>query len=461
MLVDLDPTALAALLEKVADFSIIVDRQGRITELAVANEELADWVDESWLGRAWTETVTEEGRAKLRELLQLATGQPGTPQRSDIVHPLADGSELPVSYRALCIGDDGRVLALGEDMRATASLRQQLINAQQALEQDYWRLRQVETRYRRLFEMVQDAIVVVDEANGRVLEANQAANELLSPAGPSIIGKPFPRGFDDAGTAAVNALLMETRTVGKGSIAGVAADNGERIFTVVASFLRQAGETRFLVRLGTEGESTPVSGAGAEHYLQESLRRAPDAVIQTDAEGRVLAANQSFLDLAQLVSEEQALGRSADRWLGRSGVDLNVLLSNLRQRGVVKLFASTLRGDLGTQAEVEISACRMSDSGPDMYAFFIRDIGRRITPGQPLQQQLPRSIEQVTERVGRVPLKELVRESTDIIEAMCIEAALRLTGDNRASAAELLGLSRQSLYAKLRRYDIGASEPPS
>jgi DNA-binding NtrC family response regulator len=57
--------------------------------------------------------------------------------------------------------------------------------------------------------------------------------------------------------------------------------------------------------------------------------------------------------------------------------------------------------------------------------------------------------------VGRVPLKDLVRESTDLIEKLCIEAALELTGDNRASAAEVLGLSRQSLYAKLRRYGLG------
>jgi DNA-binding NtrC family response regulator len=53
-----------------------------------------------------------------------------------------------------------------------------------------------------------------------------------------------------------------------------------------------------------------------------------------------------------------------------------------------------------------------------------------------------------------VPLRDLVRESTDMIEKLCIEAALELTNDNRASAAELLGLSRQSLYAKLHRYDL-------
>ena len=68
---------------------------------------------------------------------------------------------------------------------------------------------------------------------------------------------------------------------------------------------------------------------------------------------------------------------------------------------------------------------------------------------------MPRSVEQLTELVGRVSLKELVVETTDMIEKLCIEAALELTQDNRAAAAEMLGLSRQSLYVKLRRYGLG------
>jgi DNA-binding protein Fis len=32
---------------------------------------------------------------------------------------------------------------------------------------------------------------------------------------------------------------------------------------------------------------------------------------------------------------------------------------------------------------------------------------------------------------------------------------LELTKDNRASAAEILGLSRQSLYSKLHRFNLG------
>jgi transcriptional regulator PpsR len=168
-----------------------------------------------------------------------------------------------------------------------------------------------------------------------------------------------------------------------------------------------------------------------------------------------MAANTSFLELAQLVAEEQVIGHSAGRWLGRSGVDLSVLLSNLRDKSVVKLFSSTLLPQAGSPAQVEISACRLDEPDGPAYALFIRDIERRMAREHPVSSKLPSSIEQVTQRVGRVPLKELVRESTDIIEALCIETALEVTQDNRASAAELLGLSRQSLYAKLRRFNIG------
>ena len=41
-----------------------------------------------------------------------------------------------------------------------------------------------------------------------------------------------------------------------------------------------------------------------------------------------------------------------------------------------------------------------------------------------------------------------------MIEKMCIETAVELTRNNRVAAAEMLGLSRQSLYVKLRKYDI-------
>ena len=90
----------------------------------------------------------------------------------------------------------------------------------------------------------------------------------------------------------------------------------------------------------------------------------------------------------------------------------------------------------------------------------MRNVGRRLRSVPDTGRDLPRSVEQLTELVGRMSLKDIVRESTDLIERLCIEAALRITRDNRASAAEMLGLSRQGLYAKLRRYGIGDLDGP-
>jgi transcriptional regulator PpsR len=106
---------------------------------------------------------------------------------------------------------------------------------------------------------------------------------------------------------------------------------------------------------------------------------------------------------------------------------------------------------------VEISAVAVHNGDQPSFGFIIRNVDRRVSADTRGEGALPRSIEHLSELVGRVPLKEVVRESTDMIERLCIEAALELTGDNRASAAELLGLSRQSLYVKLRRY--GLSDP--
>jgi DNA-binding NtrC family response regulator len=82
----------------------------------------------------------------------------------------------------------------------------------------------------------------------------------------------------------------------------------------------------------------------------------------------------------------------------------------------------------------------------------IRDVGRRLAHGPTGARDLTRAVEDLTKLVGKVSLRDLVRDTVDLVERHFIEAALELTGDNRTLAAEVLGVSRQSLYVKLRRY---------
>ena len=182
-------------------------------------------------------------------------------------------------------------------------------------------------------------------------------------------------------------------------------------------------------------------------------------VVVTDPDGRVIASNRAFLDLAQMPTGAQVQGETLDRWVGRSRVDFSVLMANLRQHGTIRLFTTTLTGEHGAIADVEVSGVAIQSADPPCMGFNIRNVGRRVSSEPEAGGEVPRSVEQLTELVGRVPLKELVRDATDLVEKLCIEAALQLTQDNRASAAEVLGVSRQSLYVKLRRYGLTDFSP--
>lgn len=457
---ELNAETASALVMAAADVALILDDKGVIRDLAFGSEDLAAQWAGQWLGRPWIEIVTIESRSKVEALLNQAEAGPA-PRWRHINHPSPHGADVPVLYSAVPLGREGRLIVIGRDLRATAALQQRLVDAQQSLERDYSRLRHVEMRYRLLFQMMSEAVLVVDAASRKVVEANPAAGLLLGEALPRIIGQPVAASFDVPGTEAVQALLAGVRATGRESETRARLASDARELVVAASLFRQANTPLFLVRL-LPAEAASAQGAEpAKQELVEVVQAAPDGVILTGPDGRISSANAAFLDLAQLATEAQARGESLDRWLGRPGVDLNVLIANLRQHGSVRLFATTLRGEYGAVAEIEVSAVSVWQDGRPHFGFIIRNVGRRLVADRRATRELPRSVEQLTELVGRVPLKDLVRETTDVIERLCIEAALELTGDNRASAAEILGLSRQSLYVKLRRYGLGDLGPES
>jgi transcriptional regulator PpsR len=231
--------------------------------------------------------------------------------------------------------------------------------------------------------------------------------------------------------------------------------------TLATAFsFRQGTAKLLLLRLTTpSGSDTGRLLTESKEKMLKLVERVPDGFVVTDHEGLIIAANEAFLEMAQLRTEAQAQGASLDRWLGRPGVDLSVLLNNLRQHGAVRLFSTTLRDEFGAESEVEISAGAVLNGGEPCYGFAIRGISRRVaTTTAASPRAFPKSLEQIIELIGRVSLKDLVREATDVIERLSIEAALTMTGDNRASAAEVLGVSRQSLYVKMRRHGLLEAE---
>ena len=456
----LGANAVGGLLTLSNDITLIVDGNGVVRDLSSSIEDPPGDAFGAWLGRALIDIATVESRPKIESMLRdvHVIGAAGPRWRQ--INALLDGGlSLPLAVAAVPIGG-GRSLVCGRDLRAIAALQQRLVEAQQAMERDYWKFRHAETRYRHLFQVASEAVLVVDATTQKVLEANPAAARLLGDGGPNglvgLVGQVFPLGMDARSAEGVNHLLAGVRATGRADAARGELLEARGEVAVAVSMYRQDRSTHFVVRLSqAQPEAGVDTSTSTSAMVLKLVQTAPDCLVVTDIDGRVMSANVAFIDLVQLTTEEQVRGETLDRWLGRTGVDLSVLISNLRQRGAVRLFATTLRGEYGAVTDVEISATLVPHGERPFLGFTIRDVGRRLTGEVRSKRELPRSVGQLTELVGRVPLKDIVGETTDMIEQLCIEAALELTHDNRASAAEMLGLSRQSLYVKLRRYGVG------
>lgn len=452
---ELDAEKASGLVLAASDVALVIDAKGVIRDLCLGTDELSEDGCGEWVGKPWAQTVTAESRGKVDALLREA-GENGPTRWRHVNQQTAGGGDLPVLYATVPLVK-GRTLAVGRNLRAVATLQQRLVEAQQAMERDYARLRSAEMRYRLLFQTAPQAMLVVDAGTLRVLEANPQAVAALGEAGRDLVGTTFPDGLDADSTVAVQRLVASVRSAGRAEDIAVAAADGARRWTLSLALFRQENAPLLLVRLTPAGQ--PVAAAApstSQVALLELVEAFPDGLVVTDDEGTVISANAAFLELVQAPSEDAVRGQPLTRWVGRANVDVTLLLNNLQQHGAVRLFTTTLRGDLGLTAEVEISATIVPDGGSRRYGFTLRNIGRRLAPDtRDGRGELPRSVGQLTELIGRVPLKDIVRQTTDVIERLCIESALELTGDNRASAAEMLGLSRQSLYVKLRRYGLG------
>ncbi|MFK8051664.1 MAG: transcriptional regulator PpsR [Woeseiaceae bacterium] len=459
---ELSHDSIATLIGASHDITLLMNREGVIIDIAYGGDRPLDRVADDWVGKPWVETVTDESRTKINRLLEDAE-QVGDDKRRwrQVNHPNGSQIDIPILYLAISAGNSDLILAIGKDLRTISDMQQQLLDMQHSIESEYARLQQAEMRYRVLFQTTGEAIAIVNPADGKIMEANPAAATLLNDKVARLVGKPLLQNFSDEAHAEIEEMLATVRTTGKEGRIQAKTNHEDRDVWISAVQLRRDNSRLFMVRLLSD--DTARAGRWQNNHdnlLLDLIANTSDGVVITDQAGQILTANNAFLELCQVASEFQLHDQPLDQWIGRPGVDVNVLRKNLLQRGRVRQFFTILNVEYGAAIDIELSAVTLGPDTAVRYGYVVRRVIKQADGASLLDdsKSLPKSVEQMTELVGRVPLKDLVRETTDIIEKMCIEAALRTTGDNRASAAEILGLSRQSLYVKLRRHGLGSDD---
>jgi transcriptional regulator PpsR len=439
------------LFKAAADLYLDIDSAGIIRQASSGLQDMPA-MGQDWIGQNWLDTVTSESRIKVQEMLTEAK-QTGRPTRwRHINHVLKDQTEFPVLYSLAQSPSDDRLTAIGRDLRSMASLQSRLLQAQQMLEQDYLRMRSIENQYRTLFDLIRDPILMIEGRHGRILESNKASQAFFGLSGGQLLDKKLETLVSAPSLGAFNQVLREVDGSGRSGQTSLRFGQHKQKSTVHVAHLRHENETAFLLRIDTASQSN--GQVVDNHLLQETLSLMTDGLVITDRRGIILHANPAFAQIVHSPHHGQVLGEPISRWLGRANTDFQVLINGLQQGGVVRLFSTQLISDAGAAIPAEISGISLPQDKEPLFAFTIRDTGRRLQPQPSQASGLTRSHEDLSDLVGRMPLKEIVGETVDLIEKLCIEAALKLTKNNRASAADMLGLSRQSLYVKMRRFGL-------
>ncbi|RYF39272.1 MAG: transcriptional regulator PpsR [Comamonadaceae bacterium] len=422
-----------------SDIALVMDDGGVIRNVAQGSGEPLSQSAREWIGRSWADTVTAETRGKVELLLQEVTAT-GLARSREINHPLDQGGSLAVAYTAIRLGHNGPLLAVGRDLGAIAAIQQRYLDAQQEMERSYWRARQAEARYRLLFQVATDAVLVVDAQTFEIVEANQAASGLFEMPVEQVVGRPAGFGFERISRAAVEDLLTSAR--GSGQPTEIRARLLGKIIptSVAATPFRTDEAMRLLMRVRTM--DMPGSSADLNGTLARLVDSTSDGVVVTDSAGHVLMANPAFLRLVRMNTEAAVKGRPLMDWIGMSDAHFSSLLGQVRGHGIARRFESRLLSADARMVPVELSAALLTEGDQECIGFTIHqepDPAGRVLAAE--ADTLSRAVEQLSARVGSAPLPELLRLAANLMERHFISVALERTEGNPTAAAAMLGVS--------------------
>lgn len=441
---ELAPELASTVVRVAGDIALVIGDDGVIRTVAEGSVPLhAD--GSAWVGKPWTETVGDAARQKVELLLQEAQRH-GVSQRRELTHPAGGGHEIPVSWAAVRLGDSGPVLAVGRDLRAVSAIQQRFLDAQQELEREYWQRRQADARYRQLFQVANDAVVVLDAEDFGVVEANPAAMRLLG-----LGSERLHQSIEPAGLPALDELLITARATGRAAEVRLRVAASGTAIDLSATPFRADGRLSLLLRARRAD-----AGHADPQVARDFIVQTPDAVVVTDTVGRVLWANPAFVELGQAASESRLRGALLADALGGDALQWATLLAKVRTHGIIGQTTVSLRPSGSPALLASVSAALLAEGDQEHIGFTLRlDAATAAVAGSP--EELSHDMGQLAGHLGRLTLDQLLGEASRMAEVHFIQAALRSTGGRLDAAAELLRVSTQQLASRM--HELGLPPP--
>jgi len=436
-----------------ADISFVLDDLGSIQYIYSDNKNLAKQISDDLIGKKWSEVVEPDSRTKVQRLLDDAS--PDTISKFRQINMIGNERNiaLPMMCASIKTSSNKKIIVIGRDITEVSRLQQNLVSAQKEISQNYLQISQLEERFRSIFEIGTESIVIVkaDDAYP-IIEMNRNAIKQLLLAKNDCIGKSLLSLFPASELSKAANFLQGAQDTDEPSILKTLLSNGEATQISVSSFIN-SGIPYLLLNLKPLDLAKASSLLEADSLAVKAIENNAYGFVVCTAEGLILKANKAFNKLSATMGEQDLIGTNIRNYLGPERSDFDQMMQSLKGKASSQSCVSSISNASSSIKLVDISAVSVAQPRPCIGMIF-RQVDSRQNKGARIDKKLVRSSQELSMLVGKVPLKDILAETTDLIEQLCIKAALDLTQDNRVSASEILGLSRQSLYIKLRKYGL-------
>jgi len=282
----IDANAAAELVSYVADTVLVMDQDGIIEN--VLNTQTPGFSHlKHLIGKSWLECSTLESRKKVESLLSPTVSENAQKWRQ-INLSVPNNPDLPLMVSVLHLKKDNKILGIGRDLRSLANLQQRLVEAQQAIETDYLRLRFAEARYRQLFDLSVNAHIIIDGSTFKIIEANSVAQSLMTDKARRMVGRSLAEFIDMNDFSQLQELLNNSRNINTPKKANVKLVKNTVQAEITVNFLREENQTVFLINV------TPLSEIIQDFKLNPNNERlisaiqfSSDAFVITDLYGKI------------------------------------------------------------------------------------------------------------------------------------------------------------------------------
>jgi transcriptional regulator PpsR len=360
---------------------------------------------------------------------------------------------LPIMCTSIKTSSDKKIIVIGKDLSEASKLQQDLVAAQKELSRNYLQINQLEERFRSIFEIGTESIMIIKGDDGYpIVEMNGNAIKQLLLAKNNCIGKSFLSLLPADELSKVISFLQDVQSTGEPSTLETLVNDDQAIQIRATSFTN-GGKPYLLFNLKPLDLVSSPSLLDSDSLTVKAIENNAYGFVVCTPEGLILKANKAFIKLSHAKNEQDLIGTSIQNYLGADTSDFDQMMQSLKGKASTQSCISSINNNRGGIKLVDISAVSVAQPRACVGMIF-RQVDSRLNKDKTIDKKLVRSSQELSMLVGKVPLKEIIAETTDLIEQLCIKAALDLTNDNRVSASEILGLSRQSLYIKLRKHGL-------